>query len=464
MGKSSKKAAEPAAESGGARAAEFAADDAVPSIQQAAHKAKMASQHRARLGSSHVANHDAATNMTRQAKAVTAEGFGYSPGGSEMEDFMQSFEHQCSDYMEEQVQSEIQPNYHKTTQFAFLDISPFSRDAMSGIVRDSFTQCFTNYKRIPWDFEFYLWPMRYTSIVIRYGILLPIRAAIMLLSMLLFASIIAFAQLFDNAKRVRIKNFGIMCVVYGFMWAWCAVVVEKGTLPPRRKGQIFVANHSTVIDIVLLLKKRAYSLTGQAHPGSAIGFFQKYVLESMDNLWFDRMASKDRKAVARKIKEHIADVTKPPLLVFPEGTCVNNEYAIMFKRGAFELGDCICPVAIKYNKIFVDGYWNSREQSFPMHIFNFLVSWALVVEVTYMDPQFRLRGESSTSFATRVKAMIAKEAGLQTVPWDGYLKYFQPKPEYKKNRQKIYAKMLRQRFNLGPIPEPKDAGSSKKDK
>ena len=162
------------------------------------------------------------------------------------------------------------------------------------------------------------------------------------------------------------------------------------------------------------------------------------------------MASKDRKAVARKIKEHIADVTKPPLLVFPEGTCVNNEYAIMFKRGAFELGDCICPVAIKYNKIFVDGYWNSREQSFPMHIFNFLVSWALVVEVTYMDPQFRLRGESSTSFATRVKAMIAKEAGLQTVPWDGYLKYFQPKPEYKKNRQKIYAKMLRQRFNLGP--------------
>lgn len=24
--------------------------------------------------------------------------------------------------------------------------------------------------------------------------------------------------------------------------------------------------------------------------------------------------------------------------VFPEGTCVNNEYVVMFKRGAFELG------------------------------------------------------------------------------------------------------------------------------
>ena len=53
-----------------------------------------------------------------------------------------------------------------------------------------------------------------------------------------------------------------------------------------------------------------------------IGFFQNYVLESMDNLWFDRMASKDRKNVAKEIKAHINDVSKPPLLVFPEGTCV----------------------------------------------------------------------------------------------------------------------------------------------
>lgn len=27
-----------------------------------------------------------------------------------------------------------------------------------------------------------------------------------------------------------------------------------------------------------------------------------------------------------------------PLLIFPEGTCVNNEYCVMFKRGAFDLG------------------------------------------------------------------------------------------------------------------------------
>lgn len=32
----------------------------------------------------------------------------------------------------------------------------------------------------------------------------------------------------------------------------------------------------------------------------------------------------------------------------------------MFKRGAFEVDAVVHPVAIKYNKIFVDAFWNSR--------------------------------------------------------------------------------------------------------
>ena len=70
--------------------------------------------------------------------------------------------------------------------------------------------------------------------------------------------------------------------------------------------------------------------------------------------------------------------------VFPEGTCVNNEYVVMFKRGAFELGTSIVPVAIKYNKIFVDAFWNSRKQSFGTHLLNFMTSWALVADVYYL--------------------------------------------------------------------------------
>lgn len=42
------------------------------------------------------------------------------------------------------------------------------------------------------------------------------------------------------------------------------------------------------------------------------------------------------------------------------------------------------PQAIKYNKVFVDGYWNSREQSFAQHLFRLMTSWAVVCDVWFL--------------------------------------------------------------------------------
>ena len=80
------------------------------------------------------------------------------------------------------------------------------------------------------------------------------------------------------------------------------------------------------------------------------------------------MQVKDRAIVAERMKAHVQAPDTTPLLIFPEGTCVNNEYCVMFKRGAFDLGATVCPVAIKYNKIFVDAFWNSKRQSFTAHL------------------------------------------------------------------------------------------------
>jgi len=35
------------------------------------------------------------------------------------------------------------------------------------------------------------------------------------------------------------------------------------------------------------------------------------------------------------------------------GTCVNNEYVVQFKKGAFEMGAVVCPIAIKYKYVCV---------------------------------------------------------------------------------------------------------------
>lgn len=63
-----------------------------------------------------------------------------------------------------------------------------------------------------------------------------------------------------------------------------------------------------------------------------------YIIGRLECVWFDRGEMKKRRVVAQTLSDHAKNRDKNPLLMFPEGTCVNNEYCIQFKKGAFELG------------------------------------------------------------------------------------------------------------------------------
>ena len=129
---------------------------------------------------------------------------------------------------------------------------------------------------------------------------------------------------------------------------------------------------------------------------------------------------------------------------------VNNEYVVQFKQGAFDMGAEVCPVAIKYNKIFVDAFWNSRAQAFPMHLLTLMCSWAVVCDVWYLPPQHRreAEGETAIDFSERVKRLIAERAGLKSASWDGYLKHFRPSARYVKEQQARVARAMMAKYEL----------------
>ena len=115
---------------------------------------------------------------------------------------------------------------------------------------------------------------------------------------------------------------------------------------------------------------------------------------------------------------------------------------LQFKKSVFELNVPINPIAIKYNKVFVDGYWNSRNESYAAHLFRIMTSWAMVVDVWFMDPVDRSPGETGADFARRVQRMVAARAGLKAVEWDGYIKYWRPSEKFIKERQAALADEL----------------------
>jgi glycerol-3-phosphate O-acyltransferase 3/4 len=105
--------------------------------------------------------------------------------------------------------------------------------------------------------------------------------------------------------------------------SWSGVVRIHGLRPTPRPGKpagVFVANHSSMIDFIILLQSHPYAVVGQHHPGW-VGFLQDHVLGALNCVWFNRGEAKDRKVVAERLKAHAHDPSKAdnPLLVFPEG-------------------------------------------------------------------------------------------------------------------------------------------------
>ncbi|KAL5198908.1 hypothetical protein ABZP36_002420 [Zizania latifolia] len=243
-----------------------------------------------------------------------------------------------------------------------LDISPVLTEAAGAIVDDSFTRCFKSNSPEPWNWNIYLFPLWCLGVVIRYGILFPLRSLTLLVGWIVFFAAFFPVHFLLKGQKLRSKIerwlVEMMCSV--FVASWTGVIKYHGPRPSTRPHQVFVANHTSMIDFIILEQMTAFAVIMQKHPGW-VGFIQKTILESVGCIWFNRNDLKDREVVAKRLRDHVQHPDNNPLLIFPEGTCVNNQYTVMFKKGAFELGCAVCPIAIKYNKIFVDAFWNSKK-------------------------------------------------------------------------------------------------------
>lgn len=90
---------------------------------------------------------------------------------------------------------------------------------------------------------------------------------------------------------------------------------------------------------------------------------------------------------------------------------------------------CVTIYPSRYDKKYGDPYFNTREQTFTMHLFYLMTRWMSLAHVHWVRPQQRFADESVVDFANRVKALISEKAGLTNLSWDGYLKNYRPTTE-----------------------------------
>jgi glycerol-3-phosphate O-acyltransferase 3/4 len=355
--------------------------------------------------------------------------------------------------------------------FRFEEAGACLTDGMDAIVGDSLTRCFTSEPSEPWNFlTRNLPPGRWTfgpyvtllwllGLWVRYCVLLPIRALTLVLGFTSFCVAYPLAGLVlprggGGAAGVRtvVRKFLLRYLASVFVASWTGYVRFHGERPERRENQIYVANHTSLIDVFVLVRDYNFSCIGQRHGGLA-GALQDLIGTVQQHVWFDREEGRDRKAVQRLLKEHVSDGRNEPMLVFPEGTCTTTDYCIMFKKGSFELDAKVYPIAMRYRKEFGDAFWNSTVASFPRHLFDLMTAWAVVCDVYYLEPMTIAPGETTVQFANRVKKAICDRAQLIDVNWDGFLKRHRISPKFLAQRQKAIAAAITRRLS-GDVPRP----------
>ncbi|VBB27079.1 unnamed protein product [Acanthocheilonema viteae] len=339
------------------------------------------------------------------------------------------------------------------------DSMHFVKAGIEAVIQDDVTSRFEAEQLVSWNMltrtslsfnQFINWKLSVIwalGFLFRYTVLLPMRLVLLFTGVSFIIVSTALIGLLPDGSQKR--WFNERCLLCGHqILSGCvsAVITFNNRENRARNGGICVANHTSPIDVMILSTDCAYDLVGQRHSGF-LGILQRALSRASSHIWFERSEIRDRSFVAEKLKEHVDNKSLLPILIFPEGTCINNTSVMMFKKGSFEVGTTIYPIAMKYDSRFGDPFWNSSEHGWFENCFRMLTSWAIICDVWYLEPMKKFPNENAIDFANRVKKEIAMRGGLIDLQWDGELKRSRVPTKLILHQQQKYFRRLARYFS-----------------
>jgi glycerol-3-phosphate O-acyltransferase 3/4 len=160
-----------------------------------------------------------------------------------------------------------------------LDISGHLQDCAQAMVDDTFWCCFQENHSDAWNWNVYLYPLWLVGVVLRYLVLFPLRLVALLLAFFaIFWPAFFLVHNFVRNKRLRLslETTLIRFLCNAFVASWHGVVRFHGPAPAHRPNIVWVANHTSMIDFIILCSYQPCAVIAQKYSGWK-GFLQDYV-------------------------------------------------------------------------------------------------------------------------------------------------------------------------------------------
>eukprot|EP00494_Astrolonche_serrata_P028475 UN28742 len=137
-----------------------------------------------------------------------------------------------------------------------------------------------------WNWNPYLFVLWVLGVILRYLILFPLRVIIIFVSGVINLGLLALWEKLYADDPEKLQEWQLWTLTWSFYWqvvAFIGVIKYHGVIPAKKVNQIYVANHSTMLDILLPLQIAPFCLVGQRHNTKpAVDFAQTRILKSLN--------------------------------------------------------------------------------------------------------------------------------------------------------------------------------------
>ncbi|CAD6233813.1 GSCOCG00007308001-RA-CDS, partial [Cotesia congregata] len=186
----------------------------------------------------------------------------------------------------------------------------YIKAGVEAIIEDQVTSRFEAEELKNWNlltrtnrhYEFISWKLTVIwmfGFILRYFFLLPLRIFIFFFGVMWLTICTAIVGYVPEGNFKRWLNHKVSMMCFAILSGALSSVINYHNAEHKPVRGICVANHTSPIDVLVLMCDNSYSLIGQRH-GGFLGILQRALARASPHIWFERSEVKDREAVTKR--------------------------------------------------------------------------------------------------------------------------------------------------------------------